>query len=323
MRSRRNIRQNIVILLVFITLLGVISITAQASPVFAHRSGCHRWHSCPSDSGSYSCGDTGYSNYCTAPTYNTYTPPTITVKDEVIERNIPIREVTIDNPNEYAGFKKLVTEGSEGSQTQTTSVSYSDGVESSRGAASISTVRESVNTVYEVGSRKKPTAWVDYLTKSDKQSFWSFLLTEYDISASAQPDRDYALIKNDKVIRLSKSGKTGILNFEGVGLRTGDILSVGTYTGSQFLWFMPTATKISELSTVDTDKLTVLAEYDSLHNKISDRTNEKTVIKECSQDIKDSYIASLDKSESIFFDLQSSDRIYYTEIPCDIKIPKG
>lgn len=32
--------------------------------VFAHRSGCHAWHSCPSDTGSYVCGDKGYSNYC-------------------------------------------------------------------------------------------------------------------------------------------------------------------------------------------------------------------------------------------------------------------
>lgn len=30
----------------------------------AHRNGCHRWHSCPSDTGSYVCGDWGYSNYC-------------------------------------------------------------------------------------------------------------------------------------------------------------------------------------------------------------------------------------------------------------------
>jgi len=30
----------------------------------AHRSGCHRWHSCPSDSGSYVCGDLGISTYC-------------------------------------------------------------------------------------------------------------------------------------------------------------------------------------------------------------------------------------------------------------------
>tara|TARA_B100000678_G_C18011603_1_gene423013 strand:- start:34 stop:651 length:618 start_codon:yes stop_codon:yes gene_type:complete len=30
----------------------------------AHRSGCHRWHSCPSDSGSYICGDIGYCSGC-------------------------------------------------------------------------------------------------------------------------------------------------------------------------------------------------------------------------------------------------------------------
>ncbi len=31
---------------------------------FAHRSGCHKWHSCPSNSGSYTCGDTGRCSYC-------------------------------------------------------------------------------------------------------------------------------------------------------------------------------------------------------------------------------------------------------------------
>ncbi len=323
MRSLRNIHIHVAILLVFITLVGTISITVQSSPVFAHRSGCHRWHSCPSDSGSYSCGDTGYSNYCASPTYNTYTPPTITTKDEVIEQSVPIREVIIDNPNEYPEYKKLVTTGSEGLQTQTTTVTYSDGVESSRGAASISPVRASVNTTYEVGSRKKPTAWVDYITKSDKQSFWSFLVTEYDVSTSAQPGGDYALIKNGHVIRLGKSGRDGTLNFEAVGLKTGDKLSIGTYTGSQFLWFMPSATKISELYTVDTDKHTVLSEYDSYHNKTSDRTNEKLVFEECSKATKDAYISSLDKQGSIFFESQTSIRIYYTEIPCDIKTPKN
>ncbi len=42
----------------------LIAIVLLSSSVTAHRSGCHRWHSCPSDSGSYVCGDLGYSNYC-------------------------------------------------------------------------------------------------------------------------------------------------------------------------------------------------------------------------------------------------------------------
>jgi len=320
MSNLRNIRLRIAILLVFITLVGTVSITIQASPVFAHRSGCHRWHSCPSDSGSYSCGDTGHSNYCATPTYNTYTPPTITTKNETVEQSIPVHETTIYNPNEYGEYKKLVTTGIEGLQTQTTAVTYSDGVETSRGAVSMSTVRSPVNTTYEVGSRKKPTAWVDYISKSNKQSFWSFLASEYDISASAQPNSNFGLIKNGRVIRLGKSSKDGMLNFESVGLKTSDKLSIGTYTGGKFLWFMPAATKISELSTVDTDKLTVLSEYDSNHNKTSDRTNEEHATDACSKDVRDAYISSLDKTESMFLKSQDSVRIYYTEIPCDIKL---
>ena len=50
----------IVILLILTLSVGVIPLT----PSYAHQSGCHRWHSCPSDSGSYVCGDLGYDTYC-------------------------------------------------------------------------------------------------------------------------------------------------------------------------------------------------------------------------------------------------------------------
>ena len=48
------------ILLILTLSIGVIPLT----PSYAHQSGCHRWHSCPSDSGSYVCGDLGYDTYC-------------------------------------------------------------------------------------------------------------------------------------------------------------------------------------------------------------------------------------------------------------------
>ena len=40
---------------------GMLAVSASA---MAHRSGCHQGHSCPSDTGSYVCGDTGHSNEC-------------------------------------------------------------------------------------------------------------------------------------------------------------------------------------------------------------------------------------------------------------------
>lgn len=45
------------------TVLGVLLLVVTI-PADAHRSGCHRWHSCPSDTGSYVCGDLGYCSGC-------------------------------------------------------------------------------------------------------------------------------------------------------------------------------------------------------------------------------------------------------------------
>ncbi len=54
--------KNLIVFGAFLTLLLYTGNFAEA-----HRSGCHRWHSCPSDSGSYTCGDAGHP--CQYPTY--------------------------------------------------------------------------------------------------------------------------------------------------------------------------------------------------------------------------------------------------------------
>lgn len=51
----------VVSVLVSLLMIGVLLFPGLAE---AHRSGCHRWHSCPSDTGSYRCGDLGYYTYC-------------------------------------------------------------------------------------------------------------------------------------------------------------------------------------------------------------------------------------------------------------------
>jgi hypothetical protein len=49
-------------IVILVIVFGIYSITTPE--VFAHQSGCHRWHSCPSDHGTYECGDTGYCSQC-------------------------------------------------------------------------------------------------------------------------------------------------------------------------------------------------------------------------------------------------------------------
>ncbi|WP_145987987.1 thermonuclease family protein [Candidatus Nitrosocosmicus franklandus] len=52
-----------------IITMGIIVTALLSSPLIVldssgHRDGCHRWHSCPSDNGSYVCGDLGYDDEC-------------------------------------------------------------------------------------------------------------------------------------------------------------------------------------------------------------------------------------------------------------------
>jgi hypothetical protein len=53
----------------FLLLVVLALILPAAFPVQAHRSGCHRWHSCPSDRGTYECGDLGHCSGCPDNTY--------------------------------------------------------------------------------------------------------------------------------------------------------------------------------------------------------------------------------------------------------------
>lgn len=56
--------QNYIVLVILFMSLVFVSTAAIIEMVYAHRDGCHRWHSCPSDSGSYVCGDLGYDDEC-------------------------------------------------------------------------------------------------------------------------------------------------------------------------------------------------------------------------------------------------------------------
>src|SRR2546430_247082 len=47
-----------------VRLLLAVAVSFTASDAIAHRSGCHRWHSCPSDHGTYVCGDLGHCSGC-------------------------------------------------------------------------------------------------------------------------------------------------------------------------------------------------------------------------------------------------------------------
>lgn len=109
---KENLFRNFIILgALFILILPLFS--------FAHRSGCHRWHSCPSDTGSYVCGDLGYP--CKYPTYpksggvilpDTQIPPSVGNNESAKQKKIlklkkQISELTLKLQQLQEQLKKL------------------------------------------------------------------------------------------------------------------------------------------------------------------------------------------------------------------------
>src|SRR3954454_12767576 len=74
--SPRTRRSGLIALACLVTAIALSALSAKAAD--AHQDGCHRWHSCPSDTGSYVCGDLGYTSGCPGGSPTT-TPATPTV----------------------------------------------------------------------------------------------------------------------------------------------------------------------------------------------------------------------------------------------------
>lgn len=77
---------------------------------YEHQDACHRWHSCPSDSGSYVCGDAGNCSECPN---NQYCQDRAPISQSTIAEPIPesisifqepSESVTIETSNDTGDF---------------------------------------------------------------------------------------------------------------------------------------------------------------------------------------------------------------------------
>lgn len=92
------------ILLVLMMLVAIIPLETSLS--YAHQSGCHRWHSCPSDTGSYVCGDLGYDTYCPKNTASKYDSPK--------ETKVQPKPAEKPSPNYYGNNKVTIVSACSG-----------------------------------------------------------------------------------------------------------------------------------------------------------------------------------------------------------------
>ncbi len=119
------------------------SLTAPQTAI-AHRDGCHRWHSCPSDTGSYVCGDLGYTSEC----------PTTTAPS-----SSGVRRVSLTSPVRAGAYATLMVKVSR-SATCSITVTYKSGRSRAQGLyAKHTNAQRRVSWTWKVGTRTTPGRW--------------------------------------------------------------------------------------------------------------------------------------------------------------------
>lgn len=256
-----SFKQRTVLLVAFIALSSLFYVNIAQ----AHRSGCHRWHSCPSDSGSYSCGDWGYSNYC-GNTY-TYTPPApvITSSNNVKYITIPRTTEYKINFDEYPDYEKVVAVGKDGQNKVTTTIHYSNSVETSRDSPVTIIAKNPAPKIIERGGRLVPTGFINSIQKVTDDGFLGWNRGKYNILGRYKPDVKIALLKNGDVMSTMTTYDNGYFGFHNIAASDKDIFSIATDNGRDWFWETPKTTRISEPYTFTSKGLKMTSEYYSIH----------------------------------------------------------
>lgn len=133
-------------LLALVAALAAVAATASLTTqtASAHRSGCHRWHSCPSDTGSYVCGDLGYDTYCP--------------KSSTPSSSTGVRRVSITSPVGAGSNATLVVKVAR-TATCSITVNYKSGPSHAAGLYSKRSSGGRVSWTWKVGTRTTPGRW--------------------------------------------------------------------------------------------------------------------------------------------------------------------
>jgi hypothetical protein len=252
--------------LIFVSIFALVVTSFGVSlvpKVSAHRSGCHRWHSCPSDTGSYVCGDLGYYSGCPGGAPSTKAVPKATPTPAVHVPVITMKVITSDEPvqfsqlirytgKEYPPYEKLLQTGQSGLIRNITEVTYTDGAESSRASTSKDVIAPTVDQVIVKGNRTIPTAKITKLHQTKKKD-------KYDVIGTYKPNSTVVLAIDGKRIKRAKTNTKGEFMFKQIKL------DKATYALEIFNRVNSKETKVSEKYFVQPKKNSMITEYNQNH----------------------------------------------------------
>jgi len=238
-------------------LLGVlllIGLTIPAPAVSAHRDGCHRWHSCPSDSGSYTCGDLGYYSECPVaqPAPKPVHVPVTTTQVVYSSEQIAFNTVTKNTWEEYGGYTRQIVAGVNGLKKISTRITYIDGVQTKSEVIATEVAAQPQDAVQLVGKRIKPLATINKISKQKNG--------KYSIFGTYGANQKVIVSVDGKKLKKVTANTKGEFVVKDVKLKSSSVLKVYRITGKK-------DQQISEKTFVDLKKNRVMTEYVKLHHE--------------------------------------------------------
>jgi len=150
----------------FLFALLLVGLGAPPS-LWAHRSGCHRWHSCPSDTGSYVCGGLGYCSQCPDNQHCQGGQPRLTGQQTLPSselsgtqaESLPVKLVSLTSPVRPGGDAALTIQ-TVPNATCTITVRYKSGPSTAKGLVpKTSDSQGRASWTWVIGSRTTPGTW--------------------------------------------------------------------------------------------------------------------------------------------------------------------
>jgi hypothetical protein len=241
-----------VLLLIFFT------ITPSAG---AHRSGCHRWHSCPSDTGSYVCGDLGYYSECPAnstpvvpiPAPTPPPAPVITQRTISEDSELPFSTSSKSTNKEYVGYQKVLSEGVKGKEKIYYDVTYTNGAETARKETRREVILAPIDRSMLAGSRVKPTASFVSVSSTNKKD-------KFNVKGKATANSEVVLSIEGKKIKRTKTDSQGNFVFKNIKFNK-ETTKIRVYNRIN-----KKESPTSEITEFNKTKNTIKTDYQKLHD---------------------------------------------------------
>lgn len=206
--------------------------------------------------GTYHYHNGGYS----APTTNIERSPTTVTRVPVVTKKVVAEDAPINfgeiidyDSKEYVGYLKVMSEGEKGRGRSSTEVTFTDGIETSRSTPSVTTLVSAKDRIIKKGTRIKPLAKINSVTKTSKKN-------KYDISGEYTPNSEVVLSVNSKKVKRSKTDVNGKFYFKNVKIRS-DNVDLVIYSRVK-----RKENQISEKTTANLKNQTLKTEYAKLHS---------------------------------------------------------